>query len=214
MVIPKTTKALSLILPIALLISTNMNAMSEEASSTAYRVFNVVKNVAAIVLGASAARFVQAGLSTHANTPNGKTETVKVLNVQLSADKKSLNDMTGKVLVTSDKEITTDLNTLTKANFAKELKGFAKEDLSKVDVSTVDEKDVQKTLNNGYKDAFKAKFTTNLNPFKKDAPANSTTNLVNTWAPSLTAAYLLVYGIHGLASDAGLCCKASEDSAE
>ena len=43
MVIPKTTKALSLILPIALLISTNMNAMSEETSSTASRVFSVEK---------------------------------------------------------------------------------------------------------------------------------------------------------------------------
>ena len=157
---------------------------------------------------------MQAGLRSHANASSGKTEPVSVLNVQLSADNKTLNDMNGKVLVTSDKEITTDLNTLTKANFAKELKGFAKEDLSKVDLSTVEEKVIQKPLNNGYVDAFKNKFTTNLNVFKKDAPADSTTNWVNNWAPSVTAASLLVYGIHGLASDAGLCCKASEDSAE
>lgn len=213
MVTNKTSKALSLLLPVALLISTNMNAMSEETTSTASRVLNGVKNVLFVVAGLGLARNVHAGLSTAANADTDKKETVKVkvVDLTLSADKKSLTDKDGNVVIAADKEITADLNTLTQANFAATLKDFAKEeDIKKVETAKLAQKeiDVEKAIKNGWKAALKTKLNPAQNPFKTDS------NVVVTYAPAVGAIALIVSGVQGLAQEAGLCCNGSDASAE
>lgn len=218
MVTNKTTKALSLVLPIALLTSISMNAMDSETKTTGSRVLSFAKNIGFIALGAGLARGVQARLSTVAQVQKAPASAVAFT-----------VDATGKNIVDQNGTVVVALN----ANGNAANAGAVNQALAaKGDVSTfVDAANLTDAVKaklatagnaipattTGYREAFKTNFLTNVNPFKKCANGGcltNTTNLVKNHAPALAAVALITSGVCGLVEDVKDLVNGDAEAAE
>lgn len=200
MVTNKTTKALSLILPAVLLVSTNVRA--EEANSTL--------TTAAKYIWASANVIVGLGLLKYSWSTNSAAATVKIKDgdktevVEVATAKDAKNPLVFASKADATKEVTLVLNDkaelpadLTKENLAKVVKN--PKDLEDINFVKSAPRPVMK--NTGWVSAIKTNFKpTNLH--------NATHNI----APFAAGVMLVANGVATIAKETGL--TGSEDSAE
>lgn len=221
MVTSKTTKALSFLLPVALLVSVNINALDGDTNTTVNTALKGAFAAVKAVFGLGLLRNGYAVLANEKNADSDKTEKVKVkVAFSLDKDKKNIVDQFGNVVAAVTKDLTKEedakkateaLNKLSKDKFADELKDYvAAGDLAKDAVKNAfgtvgTEVEKEQKAKNGWSGALKNKLSLNQNPFKAES------NVVTTYAPIAGGVSLLVSAGQDVADLAGFGSETSEE---
>jgi hypothetical protein len=192
MITSKTTKMLSLILPITLLISANVFALDAEveskATSAVKQSLNVAFQTLKLVAGIGLISNVRNSLSELAHTQvSGK----KDIFVAKKADVENLALAENALLP----------NELTKENL--EAVARNKGDLNSIKFEEKATTDCQ--VNNGWKNTFKTKLNLRQNPLCPNS------NIRSSYAPLVGGIALVASGLNGLKAALGCCGNAQED---
>lgn len=203
MVTNKTTKALSFILPVALLVSTNIYALDAETSSTAQRVLRAVGGAVQLALGACLLKY---SWSTNSAAAAIETKTDKKVDVEVAKAKDSKESLVFAHKTNGQPDVKLELKDkaeLPKGDLTKEaLKSVVKDEKQLEDLAfTKEQRDEMKKAGWG---------STIKNHFKPTSVKNFSHNI----APLLGAGFLVANGVKVLAEEAGLTSSANDDSAE